>query len=834
MPNERILQHIKFDGFVTEDHYTSPQRFSGGIRIADKTRNIHGEFILNKWRTIRQKYDELKDMKLPEGVVFENAIYVEFVSDINFELVFDSFDSERNNFKLLSIKEIIINNEDKQYSIVVMLREGGISAFIKKTQQYIELNTKSGKPRHEVLIANIADIKLATLKSFWTENEEIPYPDENEEVWWEVWLRRNNFLQDENEDDKVIVQLEAVGALTPNKRIVFPEHIIRLVRGSANQLSDSLVLLDNLAELRRPKDTAEFFTRLSREEELEWVEELHNRTESRINDDSFAICLLDTGVNNKHILLNQFIPDENLDTLNPDWGTYDDYREGHGTQMAGLSLYGDLFELLNSKSSVEILHQVESIKILHEEDPNEPELYGKLTEEATSRAYTNKPHRNRLFCMAVTSKDSVYKGIPSSWSSSIDKITFGVSQNLPEKYLFINSGGNVFLEGNPRNYIAFNDTTTVKDPGQSFNALTIGSYTEKTEINPKVFPDTFPLALRGGMGPSNSTSLLWDDTWAIKPDIVFEGGNLGVQNNSIIDPDSLQLLTTNKNFQERLLSVFADTSCAAALISHFTSILYGTYSELWPETIRGLIVHSSDWTNTMLEGRDLRILNLPDKRELLRRFGYGVPDLTKALYSAKNSLTLIAEREIQPFFMEDGVIRTRDMHTYELPFPKDILHDLAEIEVRLHITLSYYIEPNPGNRNYGNKFSYQSHGLRFKMNNPLESLDDFKQRVNSEIRSDDFERITSSENWIIGPKSRNKGSIHKDIWIGTASELATKNLIAIYPVNGWYKTRPKLKKYDTTTRYSLIVSIEAPGIDIDLYTPIYNQIQIQIPTTFDT
>ncbi|MCK4920854.1 MAG: S8 family peptidase, partial [Bacteroidales bacterium] len=436
--------------------------------------------------------------------------------------------------------------------------------------------------------------------------------------------------------------------------------------------------------------------------------------------------------------------------------------------------------------------------------------------------------RNRLFCMAVTTKEGVYKGIPSSWSSSIDKIIYGSSTDLQDKYLFIISGGNVFLGSNPSNYITINDVSTIKDPGQSFNALTIGTFTEKFEIDNELYPDTMPLAPVGGMGPSNSTSLLWDNKWAIKPDIVYEGGNLGIQANSLIDPDSLQLLTTNSNFQERLLSVFADTSCAAALVSQLASQISVEYDNYWPETIRGLIIHSADWTSVMLESRNLGDLNLPQKKELLRRYGFGVPNLEKALYSAKNSLTLIAEREIQPFVLENGRVRTKDVHTYELPFPQDILFDLAEAEVKLQLTLSYFIEPNPGNRNYSNKFNYQSHGLRFKMNNPLESLDDFKQRINSEIRTEEYESVAGGENWIIGPNSRNKGTIHKDLWEGTASELATKNLIAIFPVNGWYRTRPKLRKHDSTVRYSLIVSIEAPEIDIDLYTPIINQIPIEI------
>lgn len=45
---------------------------------------------------------------------------------------------------------------------------------------------------------------------------------------------------------------------------------------------------------------------------------------------------------------------------------------------------------------------------------------------------------------------------------------------------------------------------------------------------------------------------------------------------------------------------------------------------------------------------------------------------------------------------------------------------------------------------------------------------------------------------------------------------------------GWWKSRQALKQYDRAVRYSLIVSIKAPEVDIDLYTPIENQISVPI------
>jgi len=49
---------------------------------------------------------------------------------------------------------------------------------------------------------------------------------------------------------------------------------------------------------------------------------------------------------------------------------------------------------------------------------------------------------------------------------------------------------------------------------------------------------------------------------------------------------------------------------------------------------------------------------------LLRRYGMGVPDLTRATRSATDALTLIAQEVIHPF---DGQGRTREMHVHAFP-----------------------------------------------------------------------------------------------------------------------------------------------------------------------
>lgn len=63
-----------------------------------------------------------------------------------------------------------------------------------------------------------------------------------------------------------------------------------------------------------------------------------------------------------------------------------------------------------------------------------------------------------------------------------------------------------------------------------------------------------------------------------------------------------------------------------------------------------------------------------------------------------------------------------------------------------------------------------------------------------EDEEDKNEIKNDSTRWVLGVNNRNVGSIHSDIWEGTASQLSESNMIIIYPKTGWWKTRSYLKK----------------------------------------
>lgn len=62
-------------------------------------------------------------------------------------------------------------------------------------------------------------------------------------------------------------------------------------------------------------------------------------------------------------------------------------------------------------------------------------------------------------------------------------------------------------------------------------------------------------------------------------------------------------------------------------------------------------------------------------------------------------------------------------------------------------------------------------------------------------------------------------------------DLASRGILAVYPAVGWWKTRTGLKRWDRPAPDSLIVSIHAPNVEVDLYAAIADQIAVRIETT---
>lgn len=753
------------------------------------------------------------------------GIQIEFESQQGVEFAAESLARDRQGIELMNVRE-----HNDRVLATVFVPPGKLVHFENLIAAYVAHRVDArGQPRdNSALIDAIRTVRVATFDSLWTDSIDALPTRDDESIWWEVWLPGGeNRLQVISDFRKVG---EMAGLLVRERVLHFPERSVVQIHCSKFQLLQSTLVLNMVAELRRSKVTAEFFAALPLDEQADWGDNLLLRMSLQHTGNSY-ITMLDTGVNHGHPMLAALLDDVDRHSVDPDWGPDD--RNGHGTELAGLSLFGDLMSALQDNSALAVPHRLESVKILQGPGDNDGQSYGAITAEAVARVEITAPDRRRVFAMAVSSTDGRDRGRPSSWSAEVDRLACDYQGEGETPRLFVLCAGNTREPDAWGEYPASLSTNLVHDPGQSWNALTVGAHTELTDISEAYGGQYGAVAGAGSLSPYTTTSSTWQPDWPFKPDIVMEGGNVAIDATGFTSQmDSLSLLTTGHEPHNRLFALSWATSASTALAAGMAARIQAAYPDFWPETVRGLMVHAARWTPAMLNSYTPHgVRNQANMRQLLRHCGYGTPTLERVLHSASNSLTMIVQDELQPYEKVGANIRTRDMHLHDLPWPTEELQALGDTQVTLRVTLSYFIEPNPGDRGGIDKYAYQSHALRFAVRRPLETEAAFRGRINAQAATAEqgLPALGGIDaGWAIGVRTRARGSLISDSWVGTAAELANRGQLAVFPAMGWWRNRPSHRRFERAARYSLLVSIEAPEVHDDLYATVAQQIGVPL------
>lgn len=707
----------------------------------------------------------------------------------------------------------------------------GLEKLRKKIQDFETENVKKkdgtpGRPKNSDLAQSISAIVEAGLRALWRSPPQ-RFPNGNAVVPWEVWLDRENA-------DAFIDAATARGIAFSPDRLEFPEDIVIIANATSANLAVLVRGVAGVKALAAPSTTADFFDNLPPEDQAAWVDELSARTDYAAGADPNYITLLDRGVSLAHPLLAPALNAADRHAADPAWGLDD--QCGHGTQLAGLALFGDLSEALQTALPVKVSHRLESAKIIPDVGANPHHLLGAMTRRGVNAAESQGVRRRTFTLASTTEEDTPHDGAPTSWSSEIDQLTAGISGETQVQRLMLISAGNtnqnLFTNVD---YLAVCDDPQheLESPAHSWNAICIGAYTDKNMLpQGEAGAAVAPI---GDLSPSSRTAS-WSSHWPIKPEVVLEGGNW-VANGAPppMKHHALSLLTTAHNFPVRSFAPCGDTSGATALAAGAITDLWSDYADLWPETIRALFVSSARWTPQMRS-------HLPanaqkgDYAPLFKRYGYGVPDMDRARRSASNALSLIVQDTITPYRKSDSANAEpvhNEMKVFQLPWPVEELRKLGNAQISLRIALSTFIEPNPSEPARGSKFRYASHNLRFKLNRPNESEADFLARVSKASEQPEYLVAAEEDGWEFGRNRRDVGSLQIDQLCCSASDLARRNLIAVHPVAGWWKTKGIDDPEQRVARFALIVEIDAGAVDAELYAEVavaveaLNAIQIQ-------
>jgi hypothetical protein len=803
-----VRQHLRIERFVDLKPYKRPNRAMGSKGLGRETEQ-HAEQL---------KRDLAVAWASTEGLIAErDAVYT---GEAGRYIDFDTLPNQPLPDLAWSSQGIRLASASRANDGVakgtLFVPDEAQSFLDTKLDEYRSNRGAKGRPSHEARFVAIEHFRTARLESLWVDSRRVP--DAGVLTWWECWCWPDRV---QNLDAKAA----AAAVLVGEGRLRFAERVVVFLYTDRTMLGRIVASCDAVAELRLGRDDAAFFSSgEGRDDAEDWVADAAARIEIGPNRDAVAVCLLDTGINRAHPLLAPAFAADDLHSVNPAWGVDD--HHGHGSEMSGLALYGDLTTTLPSANPIILNYTGEGVKLLPPAGfpLTEPQSYGLVTQQAILRAEIARPDRERVYCMAVTQPD-VYGPKATSWSATLDASAFGGDElaDLRRRLICVSAGN--LPDGLLHAELEDWDSHEVEDPAHAWNVLTIGGYTQKGPITDHGYEHWACAVALGTLSPYSRVSAAWyRGVSPIKPELVLEAGNKGIDSADtcmVSGIDSLSLITTSRDPTGKPLTLAWATSAATAQLAGMAAAVLADDRELWPETVRALLVHSAKWTPAM-EQALLATNQKSERLMMLRRFGYGVPDQDRALRSASNSLALVAQQEIQPFIREKGQqSHLNQAHFYALPWPSQTLLELGAHEVRLRVTLSYFVEPNPSADAPLSPARYRSAGLRFDLRRRNETQARFEARVNALAavvdEEDDLLGDVADPGRLLGERSISAGSLHLDEWRCSAADLADRNGVAIFPVGGWWKSSRDRDRTNGMMRYALILTIDAGDVEQDLW-----------------
>ncbi len=793
-------KHFFLGNNIAEAKEFSPQSQGfGGYSLPTRDRATHARMVKEQYETVVNQVVANLEERANQGQPVANGIYVDLKMDKNF--IPDSL-GKQDGPNGTTIMKVTNNGDENDVDVTVYVKKDKKDWLKNKADDYSNKSTPTGKPCNEKLIAPINGIVATDIRTLYVSAEEFDTIPKVDSYFYELWISHSK----ENSKEDIETILSQLGIEKTTEPLCFDGVDVWLIKATKQQLITlplSLGYIEGIRPYRQPSALTS-----SKQESREWNELI--KGEITYNDDAenVIVGILDSGVNNAHELLSPVLPDVRMDVAIGVLEATD--KTDHGTGMAGLALLGDLTDIAYQRNSpIDVHHALSSVKIYEAGHETPKEFYGAVIEEAIGKA---SDMGASIQCMAITDESS-YNGIATSSSAALDESIY--HQGECDRLVLVSAGNIQTGDVDHNNYIESCKSNAVQSPAQAWNALTVGAYTEKTLIDDESYK---PLAAPGGISPYSCSSYPWHEK-RNKPELVMEGGNVAYH--AMLKETShsdLSLVTTSNDMQEPL-EPFNATSAATGLAARLAARIKVENPQMSMLSIRGMMVHAARWTDEMK-----RIDNIDERMSLC---GYGVPNEDMAIYSNEKCATYIFENQLRPYKQGESGNIYNQIHYYDLPWPKELLENMGDEEVRIHITLSYYVKPSPGYAGRTDKYRYPSATLHFDLKTATETKEEFLCRRNK--YEGDKTTQNDSGRWNVKQQRRERGTVQSD-WIEcTATDLAEMDKIVVYPGPGWWKER-KLDNVGNTVPYSLIISIETKETDIynAIETAISNRIGVSI------
>jgi len=555
-----------------------------------------------------------------------------------------------------------------------------------------------------------------------------------------------------------------------------------------------------------------------------------------------AVCVIDSGIQEGHTLLQPAIDQAASHCFLPGKTPADvgDFVSpaGHGTRVAGAVLYG---ETIPRNGSPQLPFWIQNARVLNEQNSMPVELFPPAAVRAAVERFHRGPRQTRIFNHSINAVGYCRSRYMSAWAAEIDALCAAYdvlivqsAGNLPENgvgpYLGVKDH---LLAGRDYPAYLYEASTRISNPGQSLQALTVGSVAYgfieagpwRTFATEQAHPSAFS---RSGFG-------IWD---IIKPEVVEYGGD-GIRTGN--NPPDVQIGGRIAGACPELVrsTMFppgpafdrdqVGTSFAAPKVTRIAAQLQASFPDEPAILYRALLVQSArwpEWAEALLtELRGLRPRNdqarrqqlLDEVSQVIRCLGYGIPDAARASTNSDHRVTLITSGETP--------IRARECHIYQVPVPPQLRQQADEFDIRIEVTLSYVAQPRRTRRHLRR---YLSTWVDWKSSKLGEGLNDFRVRALKDQDSDTDPLPSSVLPWTIHEKpqhgfirntKRNSGTVQKDWAVVKSNALPDHFCIAVVGHQGWSHDP------DSAARYALVVTFEILGQEISIYEPLRVAVQ---------
>lgn len=479
---------------------------------------------------------------------------------------------------------------------------------------------------------------------------------------------------------------------------------------------------------------------------------------------------------------------------------------GHGTEVAGIALYGDLEECISNESfrqeiwlySAKVLFK--DIQGLPRFDPDE--LLEHQLKDSIDRMVENYKDKFRIVNLSLGNTANImYQGRRQyNLAALVDELAW------KHDLIFVISTGNYesnTYENYPDYLVEDNSDAKIVDPASSILGITVGALYKKH--TGKLFEYAFYPSPFTRSGPGYGGM--------IKPELVeLGGGGLGFQKGEEILDES-GVITLNPKWVKKgnHFTISRGTSLSAPKVAHDLAFLINKFPSFSNNMIKALLLSSASipsYRPGIL--KDLKFhSNSREAASLLKVYGYGKPDLEKALFSNTNRVLLINESSISP----------GDRYYYPFFLPKEFIEEPGERFISVTLVFDPPIKNDV-------MVSMESHLYKNKSIDEIDALYRASTKKAMEEETEDEDAETSPPELAEyeirlapGTRLRNKG-VHQR---GIKRFVRDTDIDTKYPIVLALTCQDKGGADDDYMQdYAIIVSIEHT-VQIDLY----NQIRLR-------